>query len=357
MGATVHIAEGIITGKSAVLYTGIGVALVALGASRMKRFVGESPEKKPLLGMGGALIFFFSLIPIPAFTGTCSHPCGTPLVSILLGPVIGMALTGISLLLQAAFFGHGGFATWGANVTALGFFGCFFGWGSFRAARRMGLPLWLAGFAGGLAGDLAVYAASGMILATTLANAPHPQYSLEGYLAAIYAAYLPTQLPIALGEALVTGLALHYAFKQRPEVLCALGVTRTGVICQGKHPLALVLWASLALFYLIAPQTIVGGQLVSAQKPSPMAVIPTPRAEDGRLKGMDEAVNERLAESAGLPPREPFLHTEAMGDLWNTLLLLGGGVCGFVLGRWWHLLWGKSNEDPVSVKRGSLHER
>jgi len=112
----------------------------------MKKFAAGYPERKPLLGMGGAFVFFVSLIPIPAFTGTCSHPCGTPLIAILLGPTIGIALAGISLLLQAAFFAHGGFSTWGANVLSLGFCGCFCGWATFRLARKLGLPIWLAGF-------------------------------------------------------------------------------------------------------------------------------------------------------------------------------------------------------------------
>jgi len=45
-----------------------------------------------------------------------------------------------------------------------------------------------------------VYASSGLILGTTLVIGPNPQYSLTGYLTAIYAVYLPTQLPIAIGE-------------------------------------------------------------------------------------------------------------------------------------------------------------
>ncbi len=223
-GESMHISEGIIVGKDAALYTAAGVSLMAWGVSRINVFVRKAPENKPLLGMGAALIFFFSLIPIPAFTGTCSHPCATPLIGILLGPSIGIVLAGISLLLQAAFFAHGGFSTWGANVVALGFFGCFFGWWIFRFMRKLGLPLLAAGFLGGLVGDVMVYGASGMILGTTLVNAPTPQYSLSGYLLVIYSAYLPTQLPIAIGEALITGMALHYAGKQRPEILASLGI-------------------------------------------------------------------------------------------------------------------------------------
>jgi hypothetical protein len=61
---------------------------------------------------------------------------------------------------------------------------------------------------------------------------------------------------------------------------------------------------------------------------------------------MDEAVNERLAADAGRPPRDPFIDTESMGDLWNLLLLTAGGCCGFVVGRWWHLLWGRRTGEP-----------
>lgn len=335
-----HITEGIITGSTAVAYTGAGAVLVGWGASRMKKFVRDNPEKMPLLGMGGALIFFVSLIPIPAFTGTCSHPCGTPLIGILLGPVIGFALTGISLLLQAALFAHGGFGTWGANVVALGFFGCFFGWGTFRLASRMGLPLWAAGCAAGLVGDVMVYAASGMILGTTLFNAPHPQYTLSGYLSVIYGAYLPTQLPIAIGEMLVTGLALHHAYRQRPDVLQDLGVTgaRTQVRPRTFQLLGIMMFC--AIF------THAGMDHVSAAEATVGSSTAEDQAQDTseRFAGMDESVNEHLAEAAGRPSRDPYIDTESMGDLWNLLLLVAGAVCGFVVGRWWHLLWSRPPE-------------
>lgn len=349
-----HITEGIITGKSAVIYAGVGVALVGCGATRMKKFVNEFPEKRPLLGMGGALIFFISLIPIPAFTGTCSHPCGTPLVAILLGPGIGVALAGVSLLMQAAFFAHGGFGTWGANVLALGLFGCLFGWGAFRLARKMGLPLWVSGFAGGLIGDLMVYAAAGMILATTLVKAPNPQYSLIGYLAAIYGAYLPTQLPIAIGEMVVTGLALQYAYKQRPEVLEELGIVHNRRVSRKRAPVTMIFLLVMGFSILFS----LGEGLAEQNEPPPTSSDASSIAGDsdegGALAGMDEVVNERLAETAGVPPRDPYINTEAKGDLWNMMLLLAGGICGFILGRWWHLLWGNGKGTRKSIEKTHL---
>ena len=61
-----HISEGIITGVPAMAYTAASLGLVGYGAKKMKDLVKENPEKKPLLGMAGAFIFFLSLIPIPA---------------------------------------------------------------------------------------------------------------------------------------------------------------------------------------------------------------------------------------------------------------------------------------------------
>ncbi len=339
-----HIAEGIITGSKVVMYSGAGVALVGAGVWRMKKFVSDFPDKRALLGMGGALIFFISLIPLPAFTGTSTHPCGTPLVGILLGPLIGFALTGVSLLLQAAFFAHGGFGTWGANVVALGFFGCFFGWAMFRLACRIGLPIWAAGFAGGLIGDIMVYAASGFILGTTLAQAPNSQYSLAGYLIAIYSAYLPTQIPIAIAEMVVTGLALQYAFRQRPEVLLELGIVKANGVALKNSTIIGLLVAAAAGFLLFAGSSANGANQDPVAAKVKLPPGNTQTGEKELFMGMDEAVNEKMAAAAGQPARDPYINTEAMGDLWNLLLLSAGGVCGFVVGRWWHLLWGKRPE-------------
>ncbi|MGB3210042.1 MAG: energy-coupling factor ABC transporter permease [Desulforhopalus sp.] len=334
-----HITEGIITGTPAVLYTAAGIALVGYGTTKMKKFVAQFPEKRPLLGMAGALIFFISLLPIPAFTGTCSHPCGTPFIAILFGPAIAIALTGGSLLLQAAFFAHGGFGTWGANTVALGFFGCLAGWTAFSLSRKMGFPLLAAGFAGGLVGDVAVYGASGLILAGQLAHAPTPQYSFSGYLTVIFAAYLPTQLPIAIGEMVITGLALHYIHRQRPEVLVDLGLIKYGLAPSGNS----FKTGSLSLVFLTTLLIMAGDRSFAANE----QVLPARKDNYSQKQlgktinsftGMDEAVNEKLAENAGLKPKEPLINTESMGDLWNALLLIAGGVCGFVFGRWWHLI-------------------
>ena len=345
-----HISEGIITGYPAAAYTAAGLALMGVATWRMKKFAAKFPDKKPLIGMGGALIFFVSLIPLPAFTGTCSHPCGTPLIAILLGPAIGIGLAGIALLLQAAFFAHGGFSTWGANVLTLGLAGCVTGWLTFRGARKLGLPLWLSGCAAGLVGDFMVYAGAGLILSVALVHAPTPQYTFKGYLLAIYAAYLPTQLPIAIGEMVITGLALQYTFKQRPEVLEELGVITP------KTPLHSL--ASLLLIFCLAGAGL--GVATTALAALGPQVISPPAAQEVLASkatpgytGMDEAVNEHMSELAGIKAREPYINLESQGDVWNAMLLLGGGISGFILGRWWHLLFSDKKQPHNTCNRQS----
>ena len=58
-------------------------------------------------------------IPVPV-VGSCSHPCGTPLISLYLSIPEVFLISFISLLFQA-FYGHGGFTTLAANTLALAF--------------------------------------------------------------------------------------------------------------------------------------------------------------------------------------------------------------------------------------------
>jgi len=328
-----HISEGILTGPSFWATTVAGAAVMAWGVRDMKRFIKDQPERKPLLGMAGAFIFLVSLIPIPAYMGTCSHPCGTPLAGILLGPGIGAALSGLSLLLQALLFAHGGFATLGANILSLGLGGAAGGWLFFKLGRKMGLPLLAAAGLAGLLGDILTYLISGSILGGHLAFfAPQPQYSFAGYLAVIMAAYLPVQLPIALGEMAVTGIAVRSIGRQRPEVLEALRVISGAAV------------AMVLLFGLTVGMSSLTSEALASSSVPVAAATPPKAGKPGTYTGMDEKVNEAMAEAAGAKPHDPYFNLEDKGDVWNALLLAGGGIAGFIIGRSWHLLFGRTRD-------------
>jgi cobalt/nickel transport system permease protein len=318
-----------------------GAVAVAYGVTRMNRFVKDKPERRPILALFGAAIFLVSLIPFPAFPGTCSHPCGTPLAAILLGPGITFVLAALGLLLQAAFFAHGGFSSLGANTLTLGVAGGFVGWATYFIARKAGASRLVAGFIAGLLGDVLTYVAAGFILGAHLAwVVPHPKYDLASYLKIIYLAYLPVQGPIALAEAFVTGLAMHSIGRQRPEVLEDLGIEKKGF--------AKAAVASALLLLILLPALGRAAEALTATASPATAPTPWSTPVTAGFSGLDEKVNEAMAESGGSPARDPYIDLEHSGDLWNFVLLAGGGIAGFIVGLNFHHVFGPKRGDPPS---------
>jgi cobalt/nickel transport system permease protein len=327
-----HISEGILTGKSMAATLAAGALAVGWGLTKMNELFKNKPERKPLLAMAGAFIFLISLTPFPAGPGTTTHPCGTPLAAILLGPGPTIVLAACGLLLQAAFFAHGGFSSLGANTLTLGLVGGLFGWLTYRFGRRAGLSIFVSAALAGLIGDVMTYVAAGALLSAHLAFfGQTPQHDFKGYLALIYGAYLPFQTPLAIGEALLTGFAIRSIARQRPEVLEDLGVEPKGFAKQAGA--LILLFALLAAPALRAAVTVTASASVS--KVAELAAVPT-----AGFSGMDEVVNEAVAHAGGAPARDPYLNLENKGDLWNFVLLMGGGLAGFVVGLNWHRLFG-----------------
>jgi hypothetical protein len=65
------------------------------------------------------------------------------------------------------------------------------------------------------------------------------------------------------------------------------------------------------------------------------------RKNPAHFLGMDDSVNTDLAAQAGVPARKPYINVEEWGDLWNFVLLFGGAISGFVVGRRWDQIWGR----------------
>jgi cobalt/nickel transport system permease protein len=171
---------------------------------------------KQLTGVFTAAIFIISLMPIPVpITGTCSHPAGTPLAAIFMGPMVTAFMSAVGLLIQALFFGHGGLTTLGANTLTMGVFGGLVGWLIFKGCRKMHLNLFVSGLVAGLIGDVSVYFGTSIQLALAI----HGTTPLVIVFWAILGAFLPTQGPLAIIEGLFTGLTLNYLAKVRPDIL------------------------------------------------------------------------------------------------------------------------------------------
>ncbi len=211
-----HIAEGILPASWAFLWFALSAPFVLLGLRTLRLRSAQEPQYKALVGLVGAAIFVISAMPVPVFTaGTCSHPCGTGIAAILIGPSVTVVLASIALVLHALFLAHGGLSTLGANILSMGVAGSFAGYGIFIVARRLGLSWVVAAFLAGLVSDWATYLMTSWVLALGL----HGDATVGGMFAGIAIAFVPTQVPLGILEGFIAAGAYRFVLNRRPEFL------------------------------------------------------------------------------------------------------------------------------------------
>ncbi|MDI6799875.1 MAG: energy-coupling factor ABC transporter permease [Actinomycetota bacterium] len=211
-----HISEGILPARWAGLWYVIAIPFIYLGIREIKVKSEAKAEYKSFVALTGAAVFIISCMPIPVpIAGTCSHPCGTGLAAILIGPAPTVVLAAIALGLQALFLAHGGLTTLGANIVAMGVIGAFTGYGAFRLSGRLGLSPIGAAFLAGLFSDWATYTATSFILASAL----KVDGSLLTMFLTILVAFVPTQLPLGILEGFFTAGAYRFIGERMPLLL------------------------------------------------------------------------------------------------------------------------------------------
>lgn len=218
-----HISEGILPVTWAALWFLVALPFVAFGLHRLKKIAADDLSFKPLVGLMTAVVFIISCMPIPVPTaGTCSHPCGTGISAILLGPSISVLIAAAALLIQALFLSHGGLSTWGANIVSMGVVGSFAGYFTFRALRSIKVNMAVAGFAAGLFTDWATYLATSAELASGIrGNSPFLPLFYR-----ILIAFIPTQLPLGILEGAMTAGMIVLLYRKRPDLLVRMGVLK-----------------------------------------------------------------------------------------------------------------------------------
>ena len=138
--------EGFLPNPWWEIWFAFSLPVVAYGVYKMNNLVKEQRDTLPLLAVAGAFIFVLSSLKLPSVTGSCSHPTGTGLSTILFGPAITSVLASIVLLYQALFLAHGGLTTLGANVFSMGIAGPFVGILVYKVCIQSGSNLYLAVF-------------------------------------------------------------------------------------------------------------------------------------------------------------------------------------------------------------------
>jgi len=219
-----HISEGILPLGWSALWFAASAPFVAAGLRKLAKDSSDGGNIKPLIGMVAAAVFVISCMPIPVPTaGTCSHPAGTGMAAILIGPLYSILAAAVALLLQALFLAHGGLSTWGANVFSMGVVGSLAGYAAYAMLKRLGAPLVVSAFFAGLIGDWATYAATSFMLASAL----HAPGGFGSLFITIAAAFVPTQLTLGILEGFMTAGAVSFLYGRRPELMGGvLGVGR-----------------------------------------------------------------------------------------------------------------------------------
>lgn len=196
-----HISEGVL---SAPVLLGCGVAAAAgvgIGLAKMRE---EDVVKTAVLT---SALFVATLIRVPLGPSSV-HLILNGLAGLLLGWQVFPAFA-VALLLQAALFGFGGISTLGVNVLILGGPGivCFYLFNRLALTAAPGKVFWV-----GLASGACAIFVGGMLLAGVLITTGEEFTIVAG-------AVLVAHLPVLVVEGLVTGTAVSFLRKVRPETL------------------------------------------------------------------------------------------------------------------------------------------
>lgn len=209
-----HIMDGILTPFWSIIWFAVALVFIVIGARQIMKKRKENPVFMSVLALMGTAVFVISVwhIPVPV-TGSCSHPCGTALAAIIVGPFATAVITAIALFFQL-FLAHGGLTALGANTISMGIIGGFTGYFMYLALRKAGASFWLSAGLGGLIGDLLTYVTTALQLALSL----HPESVLPSW-GLFTIGFIPTQIPLAIIEFGFTAAAIQYVVNRRPEIL------------------------------------------------------------------------------------------------------------------------------------------
>ena len=222
-----HIAEGFLPPLHAAAWTAVSLPFVVVSAWRVNRLMRDQPQTKLLLAASGAFAFVLSALKLPSVTGSCSHATGTGLGAILFGPSVMALLGAIVLVFQALLLAHGGLTTLGANVFSMAIVGPWVAYAVFRSAQGLKAPLAVSVFLAAMLGDWATYLTTAGQLALAF---PDPASGIGGALLKFVAVFIPTQLPLAIIEGLLTVIVINllnqYSREELNELAFASGAAK-----------------------------------------------------------------------------------------------------------------------------------
>lgn len=209
-----HIMEGYLPPMWALAWGVVCLPFLFLGFKRLNTIFSEQPKKKMIVALAGAFVFVLSAMKIPSVTGSCSHPTGVGLGAILFGPTIMSVLGGIVLLFQAVLLAHGGLTTLGANLFSMAIVGPIVAYFVFKGLNKAGASKGISVFFAAALADLATYVVTSIQLGIAY---PDPTLGISGSLVKFLGIFAVTQIPLAIGEGLLTTIVYNLLNEYKDE--------------------------------------------------------------------------------------------------------------------------------------------
>jgi cobalt/nickel transport system permease protein len=225
MASAMHIMEGFLPPVWAISWGVLCVPFIVIGLFSINKTVRENPRLKIYLAMAGAFAFVLSALKIPSVTGSCSHPTGLGLGTILFGPTAMSVLGLIVLLFQAILLAHGGLTTLGANTFSMAVVGPIVAFATYKLVKKAKGPQWLAVFLAAALGDLLTYMVTSVQLALAF---PSEVGGFAASLAKFMGIFAVTQIPLAISEGILTVLIFNAIAAYGKDELKSLNLLQKG---------------------------------------------------------------------------------------------------------------------------------
>lgn len=214
--SAMHIMEGFLPPVWCVAWGVLCVPFVVKGFFSIKKKISENSKMLLLLAMCGAFTFVLSALKLPSVTGSCSHPTGVGLGTVLFGPSAMSVIGVIVLLFQAILLAHGGLTTLGANTFSMAIAGPFIAYGLYYLLKKLKVNISVAVFFAAFIGDLFTYCVTSFQLAAAF---PDPSGGILVSAVKFLGVFAITQLPLAVSEGILTVIVYQGIKKySRPEL-------------------------------------------------------------------------------------------------------------------------------------------
>lgn len=197
-----HIMEGMLPPKWCIFWFAVSAPFFVYGLYRMGKIVKSSTQNaKVMLALCGAFVFVLSSLKMPSVTGSCSHPTGVGLGTVMFGPGVMSVLGVIVLLFQALLLAHGGLTTLGANNFSMTVVGPFVGFAVYKICRAFKVNRSVSLFLCAMLADWSTYVTTSFQLAVVF---PDPNGGVFGAAIKFLGIYAVTQIPLAIAEGFLT---------------------------------------------------------------------------------------------------------------------------------------------------------